>query len=78
MSFIAHKKLSSVNLQHDQPILETKGLDDQSGETHTHEGIMQLEVDVLSVTEYRLYKRRWIGLGASPSSPKRFHFAYAP
>jgi hypothetical protein len=63
------RKPSSLNIQHVQAVPRTKSPNspgDQSDETNTHEGIVQFEVDVLSVTNYRLYKRRWIGLGASP------------
>jgi len=63
------KQHSSVNLQHDQSVFDMKDLNspvDQSGESYIHEEIIQHEVDVHSVTDYRLYKRRWIGLGGSP------------
>lgn len=64
------KQSSSVTLQPDQLVIETKGPNSPVSQ-HPHEEDVQLEVDVPSVDNYRLYKRRWIGLGASPL-PKRF------
>jgi hypothetical protein len=47
----------------------------QAGEHHRQEEIVQLPADALSFTDYRLYKRRWLGLGVSPtpSTHKAFH-----
>ena len=63
------------NTQNSQPVLETKDpntLVDESCEIHVYGATpLQPEGDVLSVTDYRLYKRRWIGLGELPT-PKRF------
>ena len=58
-----------TNTQHAQAVLETKDPNslDESYEIHVYGAtLLQPEGDVLSVTDYRLYKRRWIGLGALP------------
>ena len=63
------KHPSSFNGQHAHAALKIKDPNspvDQSDETHVH-GVAYAH----PVTEYRLYKRRWIGLGALPSL-KRF------
>lgn len=62
---VDHKRLSSSNLQH-EPSFDSKGLDSLGDPLGEQEGIVQLEVEVVPVTEYQLYKRRWIGLGGSP------------
>jgi hypothetical protein len=67
------------NVHHVHPVLvldsDTKGTKDpnspvdQLDETHVH-GVVD---DALLVTGYRLYKRRWIGLGTLPGTHKTFH-----
>ena len=56
------------NTQHAQTVLATKDPDtlvDESYEIQVYGAtLLQPEGDVLSTTDYRLYKRRWIGLGA--------------
>ena len=56
------------NTQHAKAVLETKDSNspvDESYEIHVYGAtLLQPEGDVLSITDYRLYKRRWIGLGA--------------
>jgi len=63
------KHAASPNVQLAHAVLKTKDPNspvDQSEETHVYRAF-----DALSVSEYRLYKRRWIGLGALHDS-KRF------
>ncbi len=69
------------NTQRAQAVLDTKETKepnspvDQSYETHAHGAtLLQPEVDVLSVTDYRLYKRRWIGLGTLPNTTQYVSF----
>lgn len=71
------------NTQHAQAVLETKETKDpNSPVNHSYETetqaygatLLQPERDVLSVTEYRLYKRRWIGLGTLPNTTQHVSF----
>ena len=58
--------------QHAQAVLDTKVPVDESYEIHVYGApLLQSDSDVLSTTDYRLYKRRWIGLGAL-HTPNRF------